>query len=479
MTPELFPIQARRIVLRCLRDTDIGAFPEFRLGALLLSVDAQHKHHADSIALEVPRSAKVRYARSERFEFRLYAAASHAHRLKQIEALLRGLPDSSPLCGPDIAFGYNWALHGIEDLYAQGPLEAAVLDDEVAQWRGTMRFRLQLTSPLRIAVSETQGPRRKRRYLNAAADIDDRVLQRALTQSLVHLKFLFGDDHWRVPEFPLRIVEQQLWCVGSPVSQGGKHPNAFEEGLLGEWLVEWTVPPEDTHWQHLLLLTRFGAGQGRAFGLGRMRLALEQRTAQCADAAFYDHQDLCDRLLPNWREFDRLPRHGVSDAVVGLHAKGWQPVLSLDLGEEHLETASGATIESRIAGLTGYMPQSGIPATLTKDHNDTACRALRLSALARVCMQDQLRMLWSQDGVLILSRKQKLSAALRARIIHAVQREGIALQVHTAYDTDAATGFRWGGFCFIGGLMLPGNKTSMLIAVDEPASSGVTQHIVV
>jgi hypothetical protein len=479
MTPVIFPVQARRIVLRCLRDTDIGAFPEFRLGALLLSVDAQHKNHGDSIALEVPRTAKVRYARHERFEFQLYAAASHADRLKQIEALLRDLPDSSPLCGPDIAFGDNWALHGIEDLYSQGPLEATALDDEVAQWRGTMRFRLQLTSPLRIALTEAQGLGRKRRYLNAAADIDDRALQRALTQSLVHLKFLFGDDNWRVPEFPLRIVEQQLWCVGSPVSQGGKHPNAFEEGLLGDWLVEWAMPPEDTHWQHLLLLTRFGAGQGRAFGLGRIRLAPEQHPAQNADATFCDHQDLCDRLLPNWREFERLQRHAVSGAVVELHAKGWRPVLSLDLREEHLETASSATIESRIAGLTGRMPQSGVPATLTKDHNDTACRALRLSALARVCMQDQLRMLWSQDGVLILSRKQKLSAALRARIIHAVQREGIALQIHAAHDTDAATGFTCGGFCFIGGLMLPGNKTSMLIAVDEPASSEETQHMVV
>ena len=473
----MLPVIARRVVLRCLRDTDIGAFPEFRLGALLLSVDAQHKNHADSIALEVPRTAKVRYARHDHFEFRLYAAAGHADRLKRIEALLRELPHSSAVSGSDIAFGDNWALHGIEDLYAHGPLQLDALDVEVAQWRGAMRFRLQLTSPLRIALTETHGARRIRRYLDAPADIDDGVLQRALTQALVHLKFIFGDRHWRVPEFPLRIVEQQLWCVGSPVSPGGKRPNPYEEGLLGEWLVEWTAPPEDTHWRHLLLLTRFGAGQGRAFGLGRMRMAHAQRQTQGAHEAFSDHQDLCDRLLPNWREFEQLTRHVASDAVVRLHAEGWHPFASLDLREEHLESAASATIATRIAGLTGHMPQRDVPAMLTKDRNDTACRALRLSALARVCMQDQLRMLWSQDGVLVLSRKQKISTALRARITRAIHRDGIALPDHSARIVDAATGFAWSGFRFIGGLMLPGKKTSMLIAIDELASPDDTQHL--
>ena len=473
----LFPIKARRIVLRCLRDTDIGAFPEFRLGALLLSVDAQHKNHGDSIALEVPRTAKVRYARHDHFEFRLYAAAGHADRLKRIEVLLLDLPHSSGVSGLDVAFGDNWALHCIEDLYAHGPLDPDTLDDEVAQWRGTMRFRLQLMSPLRIALTETHGARRIRRYVDDPADIDGGVLRRALTQALVHLKFIFGDRSWRVPEFPLRIVEQQLWCVGSPVSPGGKRPNPYEEGLLGEWLLEWTAPPEDTHWRHLLLLTRFGAGQGRAFGLGRMRMAHAQRQTQGAHETFSDHQNLCDRLLPNWPEFERLPRHAASAAVVELHGAGWHPVLSLDLREEHLESAGSATIATRIAGLTGYMPQRDVPAMLTKDRNDTACRALRLSALARVCMQDQLRMLWSQDGLLVLSRKQKISTALRARITRAIHREGIALPDHSARAADAATGFTWSGFRFIGGLMLPGKKTSMLIAIDELASPDDTQHL--
>ncbi len=470
----MLPIACRRIVLRCLRDTDIGAFPEFRLSALLLSVDAQHKNHADSIALEVPRTAKVRYARHEHFEFRLYAAAGHADRLKRIEALLRELPHSSAASGAGVAFGDNWTLHGIEDLYAHGPLDLDALDDEVAQWRGTQRFRLQLTSPLRIALKEVHGTRRIRRYLDAPADITDGVLQRMLTQSLVHLKFLFNDRSWCVPEFPLRIVEQQLWCVGSPVSPGGKRPNAYEEGLLGEWLLEWATPPEDTHWRHLLLLMRFGAGQGRAFGLGRMRLAHVQCMTQNTDANFSDCFDLCDRLLPNWREFERLPRHAVGEAAVTLYRTGWRPVISLDLREDRIEAASSASSETRIAGLTGLNPPTDIPAALTNGRNSTVCRALRLSALARVCMQHQLRMLWSEEGALILCRKQKISAALRARIARAVQCEGIALTDECAHATDAVTGFTWSGFRFIGGLMLPGSRASMLVAIDETASLEAT-----
>ena len=86
-------------------------------------------------------------------------------------------------------------------------------------------------------------------------------------------------------------------------------------------------------------------------------------------------------------------------------------------------------------------------------------------------------MLWSQDGVLVLSRKQKNSTALLARITSAIHREGIALPDHSARTADAATGFAWSGFRFIGGLMLPGKKTSMLIAVDETASPDDTQHM--
>ncbi len=268
----ILPIACRRIILRCLRDTSIGLFPEYRLAALLLSADAEHKDFADSLCIEVPRSGRVRYRSGEHFEFALYAAAPHAQRLSRVETLLRGLPESAPVTGEGVAFGDNWALQAIEDLLPDGGIHDRALDAEVAHWRGIERFRLRLTSPTRIVRPNAGASRGRMRYARSEGDIDDVALSHALTQSLVALKFNCAAADWRVPQIPLKIISKELFLVSPTHALATHRTKVLDEGLMGELVVEWAQPPDDDHWRHLLLLQFLGIGQGRAFGLGRIQL---------------------------------------------------------------------------------------------------------------------------------------------------------------------------------------------------------------
>lgn len=467
----MLPVIARRVTLRCLRDTDIGAFPEFRLGAFLLSVDKRHKNHGDSIALEVPRSAKVRYEKGQHFEFRLFAAPTHRSRLDRIEAMLRGLPGLARVSAPDLAFGDNWALQGIEDLYANGPLMLDDLAGEVAQWRDVTRFRVRLSSPWRIVLSGGNDDRRARDILRNPAHMDDALLGRVLTQSLVALKFQFGAHEWHVPEFPLRIIDQSLWCVGSPASPGGKHPNVFEEGLLGECTVEWAAPPEDDHWRHLLLLTRFGAGQSRAFGLGRLQLErIDQRGARPPQAA-EGIDDLCERLFPNWEDFASLPRASARDAVIRLHDEGWRPRLSIALPASRSEEPGIASPESRISSLLGMTASSHDIDAMTGEQRDAMRRAVHYAMLSRTCQRHRLRMVWCQHQVLLLSRRGHRESGLITHIRQALQSEAIQLGDDAIHDLADPAAFAWIGYRFLGGLTIPGRKTARMCAIDEDIDS--------
>jgi hypothetical protein len=470
------PVFARRITLRCLRDTDIGVFPEFRLGAFLQSVDAKHKSHGDSIALEVLRSAKMRYRTHEHFEFRLYAAPAHRARLERIEAMLRGLPGSACLSGPDIAFGDNWALHGIEDLYPFGPLTREQLDEEVAQWRGTARFRIRLASPWRILTSGRSDRRRKGDILMDPKQVDDELLGRLLTQSLVALKFQLGAREWQVPELPLRIVDQSLWYVGSPPSSGGKRPNVFEEGLIGECTVEWAEPPSDDHWRHLLLLARFGAGQSRAFGLGRMRLERIDRAKPAPRHPTDGLAELCERLLPNSSEFSALSRETARDTVIGLYQAGWRACLSIAMQDKDKCASGVASPEARLSSLLGTSDASNIIETIPCAQREILRRALRYTMLARTCQRLRLRMVWCEDNVLVLWRSHVGNARIAPPIREALSTEGVEIDDHTVRDIRDPLDFAWCGFRFIGGLRLPGRQVSRTCAIDERIDEEATSH---
>lgn len=464
---QVLPVVCRRITLRCLRDTDIGVFPEFRLGAFLQSVDATHKNHGDSIALDVPRSAKLRYRRHEHFEFRLYAAPAHRARLERIEAMLRGLPGSACLSGPDIAFGDNWALHGIEDLYPFGPLTAEQLDEEVAQWRDTARFRIRFTSPWRILASSSSVHRRDSDILRDPKQVDDALLGRLLTQSLVALKFQLGAREWRVPELPLRIVDKSLWHVGSPISPGGKHPNVFEEGLFGDCTVEWAEPPTDDQWRHLLLLARFGAGQSRAFGLGRMRLTRTVQKPSASACASDALADLCERLIPNATEFASLAREEARDTVIRLHDAGWRPCLSIALPAGHNAAAGVAAPESRLSALAGTTVDPDPFDRIPSARRETLRRALRYAALARACQRHRLRMVVCEDSLLLLSQSRARNDRALASIRQSLLLEGVVPDDHAMRDIHDPLDFSWCDHHFVGGLALPGSRTQRMFAVDQ------------
>lgn len=470
------PVFARRITLRCLRDTDIGVFPEFRLGAFLQSVDAKHKNHGDSIALEVLRSARMRYRTHEHFEFRLYAAPAHRARLERIEAMLRGLPGSACLSGPDIAFGDNWALQGIEDLYPFGPLTREQLDEEVAQWRGTARFRIRLASPWRILTSGRSDRRRRSDILMDPKQVDDELLGRLLTQSLVALKFQLGAREWRVPDLPLRIVDQSLWYVGSPPSPGGKRPNVFEEGLIGECTVEWAEPPSDDHWRHLLLLARFGAGQSRAFGLGRMRLERIDHARPAPSHPTEGLAELCERLFPNGSEFAALPRKSARDTVVDLHQAGWRPCLSITMPDTDKRASGVASTEARLSSLLGASDTPNIIEAIPRAQRETLRRTLRYAMLARTCQRLRLRMVWCENNVLVLSRSSVDTARIAHPIRDALSAEGVEVDDRTVRDIRDPLNFAWCGFRFIGGLRMPGSQISRTCAIDEQIEMEVASH---
>ena len=460
------PILARRIVLRCLRDTDVGVFPEFRLGAFLQSVDAGHKNHADSIALEVPRSTKMLYRKNEHFVFHLYAASAHRARLERIEAMLRALPHSASVSRPGIAFGDNWALHGIEDLYPFGPLTPAQLDEEVSQWGGVTRFRIRLASPLRfLAPDRTDGARRGE-ILRDPRRLDGALLSRSLTQSLVALKFQLGAHEWRVPELSFRIVDKSLWHVGSPISPGSKHPNVFEEGLFGDCTVEWTEPPTDDHWRNLLLLARFGAGQSRAFGLGRMRLEITDRESIAQTFLLEDLASLCERLIPNQSEFAPLSRETARDAVIGLTDAGWRPRLSAALPAGHIPATGIATPESRLSALSGAGIATDFLYRIPVAKRECLRRGLRYTTLARTCLRHGLRIVCCEDEMLLFSKNTTGIDAAVASIRQSLMTEGIDPHEHTLNRIDDALDFRWCDYHFIGGLALPGITMRQMFAVD-------------
>lgn len=273
----LLPMPARRVRLRCLRETTVGLFPEARIGSLLLSVEAAHKDHADSLSIEVPRSARARWREGEVFEFALFALAPDAGKLAAVERLLAGLPGAAPRRGEDIAFGDNWALESISDLDELGAFDPAALAAEARLWQDILRFRLRFTSPLRIALGQSARKGRAR-YARVESDVDDAALSRALTQSLVSLKFACGASDWEVPQLSLRILRKELFLVDPGHRASGRNAKPLDEGLLGEVLVEWTEPPTPAQWQHLVLLQYLGVGQGRGFGLGRM--LIEQPNGQ-------------------------------------------------------------------------------------------------------------------------------------------------------------------------------------------------------
>jgi hypothetical protein len=470
------PLLARRIVLRCLRDTDIGAFPEFRLGAFLQSVDATHKNYGDSIALEVPRSVRLRYQRHEHFEFRLYAAPAHRARLERIEAMLRGLPDSAYLSGPDIAFGDNWALHGIEDLYPFGPLTAEQLDEEVAQWQGTTRFRIRLASPWRILASSSSDRRHDSEVVKDPRQVDGELLSRLLTQSLVALKFQLGAREWRVPALPLRIVDTSLWHVGSPVSPGGKHPNVFEEGLFGDCTVEWAEPPTHDQWRHLLLLARFGAGQSRAFGLGRLQPERMDRRPGPATHSTDGLAELCEALIPNASDFASLSRQAARDTIIGLHDAGWRPQLSIALPLQHMTTSGVATAESRLSSLLGSSDATNVCASISHEAHAPLHRALRYAALARALQRHGLRMVSCADNMLVLSKGRDRGGKVIREVRRALSTEGIDPNDRVVRAIDDPMDFCWCDFHFIGGLALPGRKSGRMCAVDQRTDLEATTH---
>lgn len=277
MTGELplLPILARSIVLRCLRATETGLFPERRLASLLLSADAGHKRFADSIALEVPRSGRIRHASGEPLRFALYALAAHRERLGRIEALLRALPQAAPRRGPDIAFGDNWVVETVEDLVPGGAIDAQAIEREAAPLRASGRARMRLVSPVRMALGRGDKARGRARFAQSEADVTDAALSHALTQSLVALKFCCGAEDWQAPNLRLRIVRKELFLVAPGLAGSAKsfdpRRKPLDEGLMGEIVVEPADPQAPDPWPLLVLLQYFGIGQSRAFGLGRFQ----------------------------------------------------------------------------------------------------------------------------------------------------------------------------------------------------------------
>ena len=470
------PILARRIVLRCLRDTDVGVFPEFRLGAFLQSVDAGHKNHADSIALDVPRSTKLLYRRNEHFVFHLYAASAHRARLERIEAMLRALPHSASVSGAGIAFGDNWALHGIEDLYPFGPLTYAQLDEEVSQWRGVTRFRIRLASPWRFLAPDRTDDARHGEILRDPRRLDGALLSRSLTQSLVSLKFQLGARDWPVPELSFRIVDKSLWHVGSPISPGGKHPNVFEEGLFGDCTVEWTEPPTDDQWRHLLLLVRFGVGQSRAFGLGRIQLERIDRSSNASECSPEGLAPLCERLIPNLSEFESLERESACNAVIRLHDVGWRPCLSTKLPTE-CETAVGiAAHGARLSALSGIRGTCDPFDRIPEERRDTVRCALRHAALARTSLRHRLRVVRCGDDLLLLSPSRGITDRTLSLLRQSLVAEGIDPDACGTHRIDHALDFRWCDHHFIGGLALPGSRTHRMFAVDQFIAQEAPAH---
>jgi hypothetical protein len=269
----LLPLIAQRIRLTCLRDTTIGLFPEAQLSSLLLSTQPEHKNHQDSVSIEVPRSMRGRVRVGDRFEFALFASVLDSARLAVVEELLRALPGSAPKFPHPVAFADNWRLQSMHPLDSAGMIDSAFIAAEAALWAPIPRFRIRLTSPLRI-LSGRKGVRGRSRFCGSAKDVDDRVFNEALANSLVSLKREFHLLDWKFPDYNLRIVRNELYFVDPSQRQTSKGAKPLDEGLIGEVVVEWLTPPSTAQWQHLVLLQYLGLGQSRRLGLGRMRLEL-------------------------------------------------------------------------------------------------------------------------------------------------------------------------------------------------------------
>lgn len=268
----LLPLHGRPFRLECRRATTIGLFPEARLASLLMASMAAHKDGQDSVSIEVPRTGRHRVDAGDIFGFTLFASIHDAARVAAIDTLLGGLPHTAPPGYRSAAFGDNWTLRdgGNDGAFV---IDEDALSREAGQWAGVQEFRLRLTSPTRIQARQ-RGVRGRLRYCREEADIGDEVLGQALVSSLVSLKFALKLGDWLVPTLPLHILRKELFLVdpGRRSEDPAKKP--LDEGLLGEFLVEWREPPTADQWRHLVLLQYLGIGQGRAFGLGRMQLEL-------------------------------------------------------------------------------------------------------------------------------------------------------------------------------------------------------------
>lgn len=285
----LLPLQGRTIQLECRRATTTGLFPEARLASLLMASMAEHKDRQDSVSIEVPRTGRHRADAGDVFGFTLFASVHDASRVAAIDALLAGLPHTVPSGYRNAAFGDNWIVRpgGSDGTFV---IDESALCREAEQWTGVREFRLRLTSPTRIHARQ-RGVRGRLRYCREEADVADDVLSQALVSSLVSLKFALKLGDWTVPPLPLHIRRKELFLVdpGRRSDDPGKKP--LDEGLLGEFLVEWREAPTMDQWRHLVLLQYLGIGQGRAFGLGRMQL--EQRDGTTTkQVATVEHRSL-------------------------------------------------------------------------------------------------------------------------------------------------------------------------------------------
>ncbi|WP_020558175.1 CRISPR system precrRNA processing endoribonuclease RAMP protein Cas6 [Thiofilum flexile] len=275
----LLPLRGAVVTLACTTSARMSFFHQPALSAFLRFLAGSPEGYEHLIRIDAPESGRVRYHKGDYYRFLLLGLAGSERLLDRLLQQLALLPASAPKPKDGLAFGANWRLVSVQDMFSGEPVcaleqlsvyERESLEREAELWGDCRQLDWQWVAPARVLKDKaTRGQADADRFVRDQVDLEGSLLPLRVWHGLAALLRARGVVTAPVLETPpVVLVEAHLFWLdvqyrgrsGAAKDMGGVSGRvrlALPQGLPLFW------------WQLLVLGQYLGVGQRTSFGWGR------------------------------------------------------------------------------------------------------------------------------------------------------------------------------------------------------------------
>ena len=278
---DLLPLRALVVTLECLAPSEPRFFHQPALTAFLRSLLRDSPDYDLYLRIDTPECGRVWYRPGDYYRFLVIALRGGEPLLEALITALGRLPHGLTRRGKGLPFADNWRLTGLQDAFAETPIEHAAqlsafdpetLERETALWLQQDRFHWHWLAPARLLKDKEQRGEQtgEERYCRNPTDLPPALLLSRVHDSLADLLRRRGQPTTpRGAPPPLTCERAHLFWVDHEYRDpAGK--DQVMGGLSGRLELAGTLSPA---WWRLLILGQYvGIGQRAAFGFGRYQL---------------------------------------------------------------------------------------------------------------------------------------------------------------------------------------------------------------